>query len=151
MLSLCLHLSSLNLCYLISAVIVILFVLDCFINSVLAYFHILHIHCLIISLNWYFVFWGFKRSRCFTHYLNIQLVSEQVHLFWFHYLSVILDPLCVLPWIMLYMLIWMLLIITCHVFVKIPLWVFIHIIMMLCYMNLWVLLIFLTSNSWKKC
>ena len=36
MLSLCLHLSSLNLCHLISAVIVILFGLDCFINSVLS-------------------------------------------------------------------------------------------------------------------
>ena len=37
---------------LISAVVVILFDLDCFINSGLAYFHILHIHFLIISLNW---------------------------------------------------------------------------------------------------
>ena len=34
MLSLCLHLSSLNLCHLISAVVVILFGLDCFTNSV---------------------------------------------------------------------------------------------------------------------
>ena len=34
MLSLCLHLSSLNLCHLISVVVVILFGLDCFINSV---------------------------------------------------------------------------------------------------------------------
>ena len=32
--------------------VVIIFSLDCFINSVLAYFHIPHIHCLIISLNW---------------------------------------------------------------------------------------------------
>ena len=99
MLSLCLHLSSLNLCHLISTVVVILFGLDCFINSVLVYFHIPHIHCLIISLNWYFVIWGSKRSRYFTHYLNIQLVLEWIHLFWFHYLSVILNPLCVLPWI----------------------------------------------------
>ena len=65
MLSLCLHFSSLNLCYLISAVIVILFGLDCSINSVLTYFHIPHIHCLIISLNWYFVIWGTKRSKVF--------------------------------------------------------------------------------------
>ena len=36
MLSLCLHLSSLNLCHLISAVVVILFGLDCFINFVLS-------------------------------------------------------------------------------------------------------------------
>ena len=36
MLSLCLYLSSLNLCYLISVVVVILFGLDCFINSVLS-------------------------------------------------------------------------------------------------------------------
>ena len=50
-LSLCLHLSSLNLCHLISIVVVILFGLDYFINIGLAYFHILHIHCLIISLN----------------------------------------------------------------------------------------------------
>ena len=40
MLSLCLHLFSFNLCHLISTVVVILFGLDCFINSVLAYFHI---------------------------------------------------------------------------------------------------------------
>ena len=32
--------------------VVIIFSLDCFINSVLAYFHISHIHCLIINLNW---------------------------------------------------------------------------------------------------
>ena len=44
MLSLCLRLSSLNLCHLIFVVIVILFGLNCFINSVLAYFHIPHIH-----------------------------------------------------------------------------------------------------------
>ena len=49
--ALCLHLSSLNLCHLITAVVVINYGLDCFINSVLAYFHISHIHCLIISLN----------------------------------------------------------------------------------------------------
>ena len=47
-----LHLSSLNLCHLISAVVVILFGLDCVINFVLVYFHILHIHCFIINLNW---------------------------------------------------------------------------------------------------
>ena len=52
MLSLCLHLSSLNLCHLISVVVVILFGLDCFINSGLAYVHVPHIYCLIISLNW---------------------------------------------------------------------------------------------------
>ena len=46
--------------------------LDCFINSVLAYVHVLHIYCLKISLNWYFVNWGSKRSKCFIHYLNIQ-------------------------------------------------------------------------------
>ena len=74
MLSLCLHLSSLNLCHLIYAVVVILFGLDCFINSVLAYFHITHIHCVIISLNWQFVISGSKRSRRFTHYLNIHVL-----------------------------------------------------------------------------
>ena len=37
---------------------------------------------------------GSKRSRCFTHYLNIQLVLERVYLFWFKYLSVIIDLLC---------------------------------------------------------
>ena len=51
MLSLCLHLSSFNLCHLISVVVVILFGLDCFINSVLVYFHIPHVHCLIISFK----------------------------------------------------------------------------------------------------
>ena len=65
MLSLCLHLSSLNLCHLISTVVVILFDLDFFINSVLAYFHIPHIHGLIISLNWYFVIWESKCSLVF--------------------------------------------------------------------------------------
>ena len=43
MLSLCLHLSSLNFCHIISAVVVILFGLDCFINSDLAYVHVPHI------------------------------------------------------------------------------------------------------------
>ena len=38
MLSLCFHLSSLNLCHLISAVVVILFGLDCYINSVFSLF-----------------------------------------------------------------------------------------------------------------
>ena len=51
MLSLCLHLSSLNLFHLISVVVVILFGLDYFINFVLAFVHILHIHCLIISFE----------------------------------------------------------------------------------------------------
>ena len=36
---------------------------------------------------------GSKHSRCFIHYLNIQLISERVRLLWFKYLSVILDPL----------------------------------------------------------
>ena len=40
MLSLCLHLSSLNLCLLIIVVVVINYGLDCFIDSVLACFHI---------------------------------------------------------------------------------------------------------------
>ena len=51
-LSLCLHLSSLNLCYLISIVDVILFGLDCLSIMCLAYVHIPHINCLILSLNW---------------------------------------------------------------------------------------------------
>ena len=56
--------------------VVILFGLDCFINSVLAYFHISHIHCLIISLNWYFVIWGSKRSMCFIHYFRAKNLSK---------------------------------------------------------------------------
>ena len=43
MLSLCLHLSSLNLFLLITAVVVINYGLDCFTNFDLAYFHIPHI------------------------------------------------------------------------------------------------------------
>ena len=76
MLSLCLHLSSLNLCHLISTVVVILSGLDCFINFVLS----------LCSYSVYTLFdnklelvicnLGSKHSRCFTHYLNIQLVSE---------------------------------------------------------------------------
>ena len=50
-LSLCLHLSSLNLCHLISIVDVILFGLDFLSILCYAYVHILHINCLIISLN----------------------------------------------------------------------------------------------------
>ena len=50
-LSLCLHLSFLNLCHLISAVDVILFGLDCLSILLYAYIHIPHINCLIISLN----------------------------------------------------------------------------------------------------
>ena len=34
------------------AMVVINFSLDCFTNSVLAYYHISHIHCLIINLCW---------------------------------------------------------------------------------------------------
>ena len=49
---LCLHLSSLNLCHLISTVDVILFGLDCLSILLYAYIHISHINCLIISLNW---------------------------------------------------------------------------------------------------
>ena len=32
--------------------VVIIYGLDCFINSILAYGHVPHIYCLIISLNW---------------------------------------------------------------------------------------------------
>ena len=49
---LCLHLSSLNLCHLISAVDVILFGLDCLLILCYACVHISHINCLILSLNW---------------------------------------------------------------------------------------------------
>ena len=45
-LSLCLHLSSLNLCHLISTVDVILFGLDCLSILCLACVHISHINCL---------------------------------------------------------------------------------------------------------
>ena len=34
------------------------------------------------------------------------MILERVHLFWFHYLSMILDPLCVLLWKILCMLLW---------------------------------------------
>ena len=65
----CLHLSFLNLYHLISTVNVILFGLDCLSILLYSYVHIPHINCLIISLNWYFVNWGSKRSRAFyTHF-----------------------------------------------------------------------------------
>ena len=51
-LSLYLHLSSLNLCHLISDVDVILFGLDCLSILLYADVHIPHINFLIISLNW---------------------------------------------------------------------------------------------------
>ena len=41
-----------------------------------------------------FVIGGLNVQGCFIHYLNLQLVSERVHLLWFKYLSVIFDPLC---------------------------------------------------------
>ena len=84
MLSLCLHLSSLNLYHLISTVDVILW-FRFFINSVLAYVHVPHIYCLIISLNWYFVNSGSKRSRCFIHYLNIQYASRYLFVLFYYY------------------------------------------------------------------
>ena len=51
-LCLCLHLSSLNLCHLISVVDVILFDLDCLLILCYACVYISHINCLILSLNW---------------------------------------------------------------------------------------------------
>ena len=51
-LSLCLHLSSLNLCLFFFFVDVILFGLDCLSILCLAYVHVTHINCLILSLNW---------------------------------------------------------------------------------------------------
>ena len=79
-----LHLSSLNLYHLISTVDVILW-FRFFINSVLAYVHVPHIYCLIISLNWYFVNSGSKRSRCFIHYLNIQYASRYLFVLFYYY------------------------------------------------------------------
>ena len=73
--------------------VVIIYGLDCFINSILAYGHVPHIYCLIKSLNWYFVNWGLNVEGCFRLILNIQLVSEWVHLLWFNYPNTILDPL----------------------------------------------------------
>ena len=71
MLFLYLHLSSLNFCLLIIAVVVINFGLDCFTNSVLAYIHIPHIYCLFISLCWWFVNWGSKHLLVFyTGYVS---------------------------------------------------------------------------------
>ena len=59
--SLCLHLSSLNLCHLISAMVVILFGLDCFINSIFSLFsysaHILFDNKLELV---FFLIWGSK-------------------------------------------------------------------------------------------
>ena len=67
MLSLYLHLSSLNLCHLISGVVVILFGLDCFINSVLAYDHIPHIHCLDNKLELVFCNFGGLNVQSVLH------------------------------------------------------------------------------------
>ena len=52
MLSLCLHLSSLNLFHLIYVVDVILFDLDYLSILYYSYVHIPHINYLILSLNW---------------------------------------------------------------------------------------------------
>ena len=50
-LSLCLHLSFLNLCHFISVVDVILFGLDCLL-ILFKLIHVPHFNCLILSLNW---------------------------------------------------------------------------------------------------
>ena len=49
MLSLCLHLSSFNLYHLISTVDVILFGLDCFINSIISFLHTMIRLCCCVS------------------------------------------------------------------------------------------------------
>ena len=73
MLSLCLHLTSLNLFHLISDMDVILFGLDCLSILLYAYVHISYINCLIISLNWQFVNWGSKRSRVFCIHFELSV------------------------------------------------------------------------------
>ena len=50
-LSVCLHLPSLDFCHLFSVVDVFIFGLDCLSILCLAYVHVPHINCLIISLN----------------------------------------------------------------------------------------------------
>ena len=65
MLSLCLHLSSFSLYLLITAMIVINYGLECVTCLGLAYIHISHIYCLIISLYWLFVNLESKRSLVF--------------------------------------------------------------------------------------
>ena len=60
---LCVCISLPLLFLLITTMVVINFGLECFTNSVLAYIYIPHIHCLFISLCWYF--WGSKRSLVF--------------------------------------------------------------------------------------
>ena len=75
MLFLYLHLSSLNLCLLITTVVVINFGLDCFINSVLVYFsysaHTLFNNKLGLVISYLRV----NVHRCFTRYLNIHVVT----------------------------------------------------------------------------
>ena len=49
----------------------------CGCDSILGYVHVPHIYCLIISLNWYFVNWGSKRSRVFyTHFEHSHYVMQ---------------------------------------------------------------------------
>ena len=73
MLSMCLHLSSLNLYLLITTVVMVNFGLDCFTNFVLAYIHIPHIYCLFISLCWLFLNWGSKRSLVFCTLIELSI------------------------------------------------------------------------------
>ena len=104
-LSLCLHLSSFTLYLLFATMFVINYGLECFTYLVIAYIHhsahILFVYKLVLV---YFDIGGLNIHWCFIRYLNFQLVSEWVHLLWFKYLSVILDPLYLLPWIVLCML-----------------------------------------------
>ena len=71
MLSLCLHLSSISLYLLITAVIVINYDLECVTYLVIAYIsysaHILLDYKLVLV-----VFVSLNVHRCFTHYLNFQ-------------------------------------------------------------------------------
>ena len=84
---------SLTLYLLIATMFVINYGVECFTNLGIANIHhsahILFVYKLVLV---YFDIGGLNIHWCFIRYLNFQLVSEQVHFLWFHYLSAILDP-----------------------------------------------------------
>ena len=87
----------------------------------------------------------------FFHYLNFHLVSEWVHLLWFKYLSMILDPLCLFAMdCALHASLHDLVGDECNmpcVYENISMSIYPNMLVMTCYMTLYMLLKFQMSNS----
>ena len=83
-LSLGLHLPSLNLCLLFSAMDVILIGLDCLPILFITCVHFPHTSCLSYSLNWLFCTWRSKRSRVFYTLFELSYsLSKVLNIYFF--------------------------------------------------------------------